>query len=127
MAKSFEASEVRPFGPLQHDLNQMLTMFRGGIERARKLCRTTVKRRMPVASAAEPLKSREERHLQYIRNKISACEQKLLKSPSESNKQKLDNLRSDHQAAQESAAKAIVLRDMQHMHKFQKHGRNQGK
>ena len=121
LARSFEASEVRPFGPLQHDLNQMLTMFRGGIERARKLCRTTVKRRMPVASAAEPLKSREERHLQYIRNKISACEQKLLKSPSESNKQKLDNLRSDHQAAQESAAKAIVLRDMQHMHKFQKH------
>lgn len=111
----------RPFGPCQSDLDMLLQMFRNGIQKARDLCKVTVKKNMPVNVDASTLGSKEQRHAQFLKNKMIRYQEKLLKDPSDANKQKLDEFRASYDQAYEEAAKVAVIKDMQHMHKFQRH------
>ena len=118
--RSFEANGERPVGPQQHDLDMLLDMFMSGINDARNACKITIRRTMPIGKGSR-LGSREQRHVTFLKNKLAKIHRKFQKSGSDEDKDKRDKLASAIREAQESAARVDVTKDMQHMHKFQKH------
>lgn len=94
--------------------DQIFRYFRDTISEVRTKCRKVIYRNLPEGPG--PLKSREERRVQLLENKIFACRAKIDKNQSDtSQRAKLSKLVTEHKLASEIVAQKILEKDMSKM------------
>ena len=111
-----------PFGAKggQTICDRIFMDFRDTVKRVRERCRVTIWKNLPEGPG--PLKSREERKVQYIRNKIFDCRQKIeRKRDVAEQRRRLTELSTQYLEAHSALRWSLLEKEMSDMSRFRYH------